>query len=516
MNPVVETNTGKVRGFERSGLKIFLGIPFAAPPVGHRRWLAPQPVAPWTGIRATENFGPVAPQIKDTSIMENPLDASYKIDMSLGTEPAGNEDCLYLNIWSSGLDNDRRPVMVWIHGGGFSTGTGSSALYNGGVLAGRGNVVVVTINYRLNIFGFLRLKDITQGGIPSTGNEGILDQIAALKWIHDNIESFGGDPNNVTVFGQSAGGASISGLLGLSSTKGIFNKAICQSGSYNSFVTLDEANRYSEYLLHRLNLDVSQAKAIRSLTSEQLLDAYINSFPLPKDIRSPFPVVDGEIFLKPPIESINAGSADGIPLLAGTTLDEWRAWLIIDPALRNLNEAHMLKRLNRMMPNSDIAGMVEKYRRLLVHQGVTPTPSEIYLRLMSARLFWIPTFRMLEAQGHWCNSVYNYMLAWKWPFQGGNLRACHGIDIGFIWNAYQVDSFGLNSGVNVLSTNMQEAWLAFTHSGNPSCKTLGVWPAYRMHRKTVMLDKEYWVEESPFEEERHIWDSTPDDALRWR
>jgi para-nitrobenzyl esterase len=264
MTPVVETTTGKVEGFEKDGLSIFLGIPFAAPPIGDRRWLPPELVKPWAGVKETKSFVATAPQIIMPLNEVSPFQISPKIDMSLGKQPPINEDCLHLNIWTPATNGAHRPVMVWIHGGAFTMGTGASPLSNGGVLAGRGDVVVVTINYRVNVFGFLRLKDITNGRIPSTGNEGMLDQVAALKWMRDNIEAFGGDPGNVTIFGLSAGGASVSALLGMKTAKGLFHKAISQSGSAHFLNDLDEANCYAEHFLNVLGAkgsDISEQVA---------------------------------------------------------------------------------------------------------------------------------------------------------------------------------------------------------------------------------------------------------------
>ena len=228
---LIETKSGKIKGSYQDGLYIFKGIPYAAPPVGEFRWLPPQPVKPWKGVRQAQTFGPIAPQNGALS-----LAPEYQVE-----EPQ-SEDCLYLNVWSPGADGSRRPVLVWIHGGAFNRGSGSSPMYPGTTLARRGNVVVVTLNYRLGALGFLHLKKLTGGRIPATGNEGLLDQIAALQWVRDNIAHFGGDPDNVTVFGESAGGMSIGCLLAMPQARGLFHKAILQSGS-STVKSLDEAIR---------------------------------------------------------------------------------------------------------------------------------------------------------------------------------------------------------------------------------------------------------------------------------
>ena len=212
---IVEIRSGKIEGVTDNGVSAFKGIPYAAPPVGDLRWMPPQPVKPWAGVLTTDKFSPTA--------MQN---ASMMDGLFGGSPWPASEDCLYLNVWTPGLDNKKRPVMVWLHGGAFVIGSGSQPIYVSDRLARRGDVVVVTVNYRLGALGFLNLKEVTNGAIPATGNEGLLDQIAALEWVRDNIAAFGGNPENVTIFGESAGGMSVGALLGLPRAKGLFHKAI--------------------------------------------------------------------------------------------------------------------------------------------------------------------------------------------------------------------------------------------------------------------------------------------------
>ncbi len=515
MNPVVETTSGKVEGLEKDSLKIFLGIPFAAPPIGERRWLPPQPVKPWSGVKETKSYIATAPQHIVPLSPDSPFQPSPKLDLSLGMQPEINEDCLQLNIWTPGIDNSRRPVMVWIHGGGFTGGTGASPASNGGTLATRGDVVVVTINYRLNAFGFLRLKDVTNGRIPSTGNEGMLDQVAALQWVRDNIEAFGGDPGNVTIFGISAGGASVAALLAMKEARGLFHRAISQSGSAHFLTDLDEANNYAEYFLHVLASKGSDASSLRALTMEQVLENYVKALSPPKGARGPMLVVDGEVFPELPVDSIRSGSADGVPLIAGTTADEWRTWQAMDPAIHDLVEGRMFGRFRRMMPDWDMTDTVEAYRQVLTRRGINATPSEIYLAVMTARMFWIPTTQMLEAHGGRGNPAYCYMLTWKAPVKDGMFGAFHGIDGGFLWGTFNPEIVGTDPAADTLSQNMQDAWIAFARTGSPNCEGLGEWPVYGERRKTMLLGQQSGIEEAPFEEERRIWDGAPSNIYKW-
>src|SRR5208282_24558 len=256
MTATVSIHQGKLEGDDQAGLFVFKGIPFAAPPVGARRWLAPEKPAPWTGTRDARRFGAAAPQNK---LMLTALSAMV-------VDGEQSEDCLYLNVWTPALGSKRRPVMVWIHGGAFTIGSGSQTLYDGSVLARRGEVVVVTVNYRLGPLGFLRLADVTNGKIPASGSEGMLDQIAALEWVRDNIAEFGGDPGNVTIFGESAGGMSVGTLLAMPAARGLFHKAIPQSGACHIGVPVARANRTAERVLSRLRVQGGDAAAIRALT----------------------------------------------------------------------------------------------------------------------------------------------------------------------------------------------------------------------------------------------------------
>src|SRR5580700_2717172 len=244
MGAIVSIHQGKLEGDDQGGLSVFKGIPFAAPPVGGRRWLAPEKPASWTGVRDARRFGAVNHQNK---LMLSALSA-FVID---GEQ---SEDCLTLNVWTPALDGKRRPVMVWIHGGGFTIGSGSQEIYDGSVLARRGDTVVVTINYRLGPLGFIRLADVTNRKIPSTGSEGMLDQVAALEWVRDNIAAFGGDPGNVTIFGESAGGMSVTTLLSMPAAEGLFSKAIAQSGAGHHALSADTARLVTAELARRLGV----------------------------------------------------------------------------------------------------------------------------------------------------------------------------------------------------------------------------------------------------------------------
>ncbi len=263
-NTLVETKAGKVEGSFENSVYVFKGVPYAAPPINELRWLPPQPIKPWQGVRAAKSFGPIAPQtVRPGSVALPGLHEPESI----------SEDCLFLNIWTPGLDSNRRPVMVRIHGGGFSMGSGSQSVISGDKLALNGNVVVVTINYRLGILGFMNLNEITKGRIPSTGNEGLLDQIAALEWVRDNIAVFGGDPENITMFGESAGAMSIGCLMTMSAAKGLFQKAILESPVGELARPLEQSLKIPDEFLDVVRVKADDVDSLRTIPVEHILSA---------------------------------------------------------------------------------------------------------------------------------------------------------------------------------------------------------------------------------------------------
>lgn len=517
MSVIVETSAGKVEGLEQDRLKVFKGIPYAAPPIGDRRWLPPQPLEAWTGVRQAQSFGKVAPQ--------NPS-APEVAALFPGFDIAGpqSEDCLYLNVWSPGLDDARRPVMVWIHGGGFTIGASSQEPYEGSTLAKRGDVVLVSINYRLGPFGFLNLNEVTGGRIPATGNEGMLDQIAALEWVRDNIAAFGGDPGNVTIFGESAGGMSVGVLLGMPRARGLFHKAIAQSGS-NQGLELDRAVRIAERFLSVLHLDASDVDTLCSSAVQQWLAAVeklgVLQFPLRDSEIGGMPlqpVVDGKLLPALPLDAVANGSADGVIVMAGSNLEEWKILGPMDPGLATLDEPGLMEHLCMTIPPGNAQVLVEGYRETPARRGAPTTPGELFLAIQTDQIFRIPAVRLVEALHRRNQSAYNYLFTWRSPFQGGVLGACHMLEIGFVFGTYTMSDAGAafsGSGpvAEALAEKMQDAWLAFARTGDPSCDSLGSWPTYGDKRETMMFGEQCAIEEAPYDEERRAWESVPNAVI---
>ncbi len=509
MSAVASTRYGKVEGEEQSGLAIFKGIPFAAPPIGARRWLAPEKPVSGTGTRDARRFGGVAPQ---NSLMLSALAAMV-------IEDPQSEDCLYLNVWTPGVDTKKRPVMVWIHGGAFEIGSGSQALYNGSTLARRGDAVIVTVNYRLGPLGFLRLADLTNGQIPSGGNEGILDQIAALQWVRDNIAEFGGDPGNVTIFGESAGGMSVGTLLGAPAARGLFHKAIPQSGACHTGAARERANRNAERIMSKLG--ASTADAMRALTPEQLLKGTLmpdGKTPDPEFGMAYQPVIDGTMMPRASIEMVTDGASSDVAIMVGSTLDEWKLFAPMDRGIAKLDRAGLAARLTRRIKPEAAEALIGNYEKARAARGASTTPPELFNALETDRIFRIPAVRLAEVHAKRRGRIHQYLFTWPSPAAGGMLGSCHALELGFVFGTNHIPGMpqfaGTGPVVERLATAMQDAWLAFARSGDPSCESLGAWPQYDASRRaTMILDEKSKAEDAPYEEERRAWEALPSSIL---
>jgi para-nitrobenzyl esterase len=502
---IVTLSLGLLEGIHQEGLAVFKGVPYAAPPVGERRWQPPQPVEPWQGVLQARQFGAIAPQ--------NPTLG----ELALEREPEPqSEDCLYLNIWSPGLDEKRRPVMVWIHGGAFSVGSGSWPMYEGSVLARRNDVVVVTFNYRLNLLGFLNLSEATGGRIPATGNEGLLDQVAALEWVQEHIAAFGGDPGNVTLVGESAGAMSIACLLSMSVSKGLYHKAILESGVGNTAVTLDEAAKVGRLFLEVTGISSEDTETLYALTAEQLLAAEIELRKRmarswePMRITVTAPVIDGEILAQAPTRAVAAGEAKEVPMIIGTNLDEWKLFLMGEPHKEKIDCAQIIARLGDVIPPQYAGELVARYYQARARRGEDNSPLEVLSAISTDLMFRVPALQMVEAQQKHNRAVFNYLFTYRSPAFGGVLGACHVLEIGFVFATHDEMFCGAGPEADKLSETIQDAWTSFARTGDPSCASLGDWPVYGDDRMTMILDAQCYLESAPYEEERQAWDDVGD------
>jgi para-nitrobenzyl esterase len=493
---IASTRNGKVQGLERDGVLQFRGIKYATA----ERFGPPQLVEPWNGVVEATAFGPIAPQ--NPSPLETMLGA--------GTSES-SEDCLYLNVFTPALDDRPRPVMVWIHGGGFTAGAGSMPWYSGNRLASAGDVVVVTINYRLGALGFLQLN-----GFPSSGTNGIRDQIAALEWVRDNITAFGGDPGNVTVFGESAGGMSVGTLLATPSASGLFHRAIPQSGAASNCATVDQAADVSEHMLRHLGigahetermLDVELADvlAAQQQVGDELLLGGGNLF-------LPFsPVIDGDLLPEPPLDAVRAGRAASVPLLTGTTADEWNLFHIMRRAEGGMDDAALVRRAARVLPADRVQDAIEAYRTARPNA----TNDDIFCAMGTDLVFRIPAIRLAEAHAAHGHRTWQYLFTYPSTAFGGALGACHSIDIPFGFDNVDrrgVDLLlgGVDDETRALSTATSQAWLAMARNGSPEHDGLPAWPRYTATNRAVMeLGRTRQLLDDPNGAERAFWDSLP-------
>jgi para-nitrobenzyl esterase len=491
---LVETSCGKLEGRRVGSAIQWRGVPFARPPVGARRFQPPASPAPWAGVRDATRFGPASLQ------PGSPMEAMFGT-----TTGQTSEDCLYLNVFSPAGDGSALPVMVWIHGGAFVGGSGSTPWYDGSTFAGNGDVVVVTINYRLGLLGFLHLAEAAGERYATSGNCGILDQVAALEWVRDNIEMFGGDPGRITVFGESAGAMSIGTLLAMPAASGLFGAAILQSGSTSACRSREQAERVTASVLTRLGMGPDQ---LADVAAGQLLDAQNAVTAGAAGGSMPFqPVVDGVCLLRPPSEAIAAGSAAGVRLMVGSNLDEMTLFLAFDPAVANLDHTTLRRRGSALVGD-------EAFERLATGYHATRgglAPSELLEAMMTDLVFRIPAIRLAEAQVALGTPVWMYRFDWSTPAFGGRLRATHALDIPFVWDAIGkpgVELFtGDRGGRQALADRMHTAWLAFARAGDPSTRLLPDWPMYDLSRRATMIfDDTCRIEEDPAAAERLLWD----------
>ncbi len=496
----VQTRAGKLLGTLEDDLAVFRGIQYAAPPVGALRWMPPQPVTPWPRIKAADRFRSISPQnlMRLAAIPRQPF-----------PEEPQDEDCLFLNVWTPAADGLMRPVMVWIHGGAFTNGSGSSPMHPGANLAKRGGVVMVTINYRLGALGFLNLNEITGGQIPATGNEGLLDQIAALEWVRDNIKAFGGDPDNVTVFGESAGAMSVGCLLAMPKAKGLFKKAILQSGS-NTCRALPDAVEVSKKFLQAVGVGSKEIEKLKATPVQALLDAQQKMAAMGIRGAAFEPVVDGKILPQLPLEAVKNGSAKGVTVLAGGNLNEGTLFASMDAEVPTLNDSGLAERVSRMVAREHVSRIIDQYRKAMPLRGGSPTPGEIYMAIQGDKQFRIPNIRLAELQRDLGTASFNYVFTWKCAVPG--LGACHALDVGFIFGATYKEFHGAGDAVNRLTEQMQDAWIAFAKSGNPGTPALP-WPAYGKNRETMIFGENSHVEAAPYEVERAAWDGVGNGGL---
>ena len=490
----ITTPLGEMKGVDFDGCERYAGIRYAKAPIGELRFRAPQPVDRWEGVYDATEFGASAPQ-------PPPLPGSFITEGELRTD----EDCLFLNVYTPKADAGQRPVMVWIHGGAYIIGSGD--MYDGRSLVRRGDVVIVTLNYRLGILGWLAL-DHLDASLAGSGNNGIRDQIEALRWVRDNISAFGGDPDNVTIFGESAGGGSIGALLGAAEADGLYHRAIIESGPvaiappYKPELVVGE-------LLEALGEPDGGIDALRKAEPARLIQAQVDMGDLNRLGRDRDhaidgsgaglrPSVDGVVVQASPRVAVTARGDRAVPLLIGTNADEGTLFSLLLPT--DITDEEIIAALPETV--TDRAALAEGYAdRKAGHR--------LIVDLLTDSVFLIPTLRLADAQAATEAPVWVYLFTWKTPVFGGLLGATHALELPFVWD--EIDNplwqaFVGEHAPHALVDSMQEAWIAFARTGNPNTPDAVTWPRYdTTTRPTLTWGDEIGVVDDPSKSVRELW-----------
>jgi para-nitrobenzyl esterase len=494
-DPVVSTSAGRVRGRIEEGMAVFRGIPFAKPPIGPLRFQAPEPPAPWDDVREAKEFGPAAPQA--VMLAEAGGQPARPVD--------GSGEWLTVNVWTPDPAATRLPVVVWIYGGAYMFGGSGEPGYDGSPFA-RGGAVFVSLNYRLGMEGFALLP-----GAPA--NRGLLDAVAALTWVKENIQGFGGDPANVTVFGESAGAGVIAAMLAMDKAKGLFRRAIAQSVP-GSFFTRELAGSITEAIAQQAGLPatyqaLAAADPMDLVNAQMAVTGRMKEFPQWGGVSltiTPFsPVLDGEVLPRSPWRALLAGAASEVELLTGHNRDEYRLFLAMGGRLGNVTEDEAATTLATFAPAPDGAAAYKK-------AFPDADPSGMYELIFSDWLFRMPTLHLAQAHAASGGRTYLYELAAVAP--AGPFGACHGLDVPLVFGAMGPGLSAMLTGPNppaefvALGDTMRREWLSFAATGDPG------WPAYGTeHRATRIYDLQPDVVSYPEETSMHLWERHQFDAL---
>jgi para-nitrobenzyl esterase len=516
-NPVVETVSGKVRGFSNQGILTFRGVRYGASTAGKNRFMPPRKPDPWSGIHDATSYGYRAAQTNPaTRGVAGPQSEMTQIlagSDGFRVPPPESEDCLFLNVWTPGLGSaKKRPVMVWLHGGGFSMGSSSELLYDGTNLARRGDIVMVGVNHRLNVFGYTHFGDLGHPEFAHSGNAGQLDIIAALEWVRNNIEGFGGDPKRVMIFGESGGGAKVSMLLASPPAKGLFHSAVIESGPGVRMAERGPASKVAEMLLSELGLTAAQLPEIQTLPTDKILTAY---FAVTAKYQGgglgngPFsPVLDPVVLPAHPFEPTATRVSEDVPVMVGWNKTESTVFSLGDPQVFSLDEAGMRKRIEALV-GSNAEPLIKAYRA----EFPQLSPSGIYFYASSYSMMGAGSVKIAERKSALGKaSAYVYRLDWETPISHGKLMTPHGLEMPMVFDNVEEGGFALTGGnpeAKKLASIMSEAWIAFAGTGNPNTKKSGLpqWEPYSSEKRAVMIfDSQCRVVHDPQKQQREIFD----------
>jgi len=485
----VATSNGPVRGYVEDGLKVFKGLRYGAPPTGLGRFRPSSRPAAWSETADATSYG--APAIQ--SGLAPGERRSSAADPPAPDEPASSEDCLFLNVWTPGVDTAKRPVMVWLHGGGFANGSGGASMYDGGALARKGDVVTVTLNHRLNVFGYLHLGEVFGADYAQSGAAGMLDIVQALEWVRDNIAAFGGNPGDVTIFGESGGGWKVSLLLAMPGARGLFHKAIIQSGPGLTAKPVPVAAGTARALLDKLGVKTPAELAAVPTDVLSRESVAVGGEP----IRLYTPVRDGVAIPRDPFEPDASPLNADVPVLIGTNKDESTLFLLSHPRFGEFTDEDVAK-LARAAAGDRADALLDALRRAYPDYS----PTHIGCAAQTVGGMWIDSVRLAERKAAQQGApVFMYMLTWETPVSRGRLKSPHAVEIPLVFdNVEKARNFvGRGDNPQAVADQMSDAWLAFAKTGDPG------WTAYEPgERATKLFDVESVVTSDPLPEIRAI------------
>ena len=488
-NAIAETTAGKVQGFTRNGIQTFKGIPYAGNAGGGARFLPPSKHEPWKETRTALWYGKTCPQEARMG-----WESDVVSFLSQWDDGQPGEHCLRVNVWTPAIDHKKRPVMFWIHGGGFSAGSGQEQpAYHGENLARRGDVVVVSVNHRLGVLGYLNLADFG-AQYADSANAGMLDLVAALEWVRDNIANFGGDPGNVLIFGQSGGGCKVSTLMTMPAAKGLFHKAVVQSGSLSLAMKPETSAELGASVVAELGLSKAQIAKIHELPVSQLIDAGSRAmaklsppwkpgepFRLPRVMWGP--TIDGKTIPAVPFDPAAPEVSANVPMLVGTVMHEFNP-AMGNPKSEGMTEAELVKQFTQSYGDR-AERIVETAKKL--YPGQKPVA---IAAIVGAAMFRLPAVTQCDRKAaQKAAPVYMYQFAWETPVMDGRPRAFHCSEIPFVFYNTDVSAFCTGGGAapRALAAKVSDAWIHFAYTGDPNHAGLPPWPKYSAESRPAML-----------------------------
>jgi para-nitrobenzyl esterase len=497
---IVQTKQGKLEGQASKSSYSFLGIHYGADTGGQNRFLPPQPVQAWTGVKKADQMGNRCPQ----PVINMPGEMGTVLSFS---DLPTSEDCLVLNVWTPRVhDHAKRAVMVWLHGGGFFLGSGGDKYYEGSNLAGKNDVVVVTLNHRLAVFGYLYLGNEAGPAYADSQLVGMLDLVQALQWVKDNIAQFGGDPNNVTIFGQSGGGSKVSALTAMPSAQGLFQKGIIESGAAVHLGSIADATVTRDKVLANLGLKSVDMDKLRSISTQDLMMAGAKA-----GLLAFFPAVDGRILPTHPFDPVASPLSAKIPIMVGSTKDEATNVFLTDPTWQTMTDADLVKRVSASVGPELAPKVIEMYRS----SAPTDKPMHLWTSIVTDQMFTRSSVLLAErkVEQH-AAPVYMYKINWNSPVLGGKLRAPHAVELPFVFDNVDVSAGLVGAGPtqNQMAEMMSRTFAAFARTGNPNVKGYPHWPAYTLEkRETFIYDVPPQVVSDPNSTYRVFWNEHASD-----